>query len=242
MLSEEEAENKVDSTVSQPEKDEDGLFAIPGLGVDGRVYGRMVEHLPLQVIEWLEPEAAETLSQYALRMAHSLPSGQPVWLLGYSFGGVVAQEIARLRPGTQLILINTLCRVAEKPTWLQVARYLPFYQLARGSWRIRSLPLWAPRYGVTDAAEQQLLADMFRSASDRQRMWAIRQLCHWQGGREQQGVVCLRLHGEDDQVFPVGRIQGARVVPGGRHFMIWQQAERLAEIILDYLQKHPLPV
>ena len=76
------------------------IFAIPGLGVDGRVYNRLSAFLPqIQVIEWLIPKPNESLQTYAARMAEPLKGHQgEIILMGTSFGAVVAQEISQFFP------------------------------------------------------------------------------------------------------------------------------------------------
>ena len=136
------------------------LYAIPGLGVDGRIFQKLNLEREWQIIEWLEPAKKESLQSYAARMAESIDDPS-CYLLGLSFGGVVAQELARKKNCKGLILLSSPRTREEIPFQFRLMRWLPLYQLGRGSWRLKALPIWAPNFGIHDPLEQAFLRDMF---------------------------------------------------------------------------------
>lgn len=216
-------------------------YAIPGLGVTGEVFARLSEYLEMEVIDWILPESGESLQRYAERMETLLPEG-PAILIGYSFGGIVAQEIARQRPELQLVLISTLVSTNEKPLWLRMMSIIPLYRLARGSWRIKLLPLYGRRYGLTSRGDISILQKMFSETPDALRMWSIKALIDWKGG-ELAAEKALRLHGTKDKVFPLPRmVADVKWIKKGRHFMVWQRAEEVAKEIRVRLILTHLPV
>lgn len=200
------------------------IYAIPGLGTDWRIFSRLERFVPLRYLEWLEPESEESLQAYAARMAVAI-QGDKVCLLGVSFGGVVAQEIARLRNIERLVIISGIKDPREKPFFLRLFQRLPLYQLSRGSWRVATLPFWGPLFGVRRREEQRLLQTIFKGFSDQYRMWAIRSLANWEGPRP--SVPFLHIHGTRDKVFPIRRISGVTPVAGGTHFTVYQDAEQV---------------
>ena len=206
------------------------LYALPGLGADERIFSRIRWPLPLRYLPLLPQEKGDTLPAYAARMAAGIEGDRSAILLGLSFGGVVAQEIARIRPVQQLLLLSTIKSAAEKPPLFRLMRFLPLYELSRGRWRIRSLPLWAPRFGVRSPEEIELLRAMFSEVDDTYRMWAIRQIIDWNPPPE-PAAPYAHLHGTKDQVFPARYLHGAQLIPGGNHFMVYQEAERVGEWI-----------
>ena len=211
-------------------------YAIPGLGVDGRIFGRLQQLIPLRIIEWKRPLENESLCSYAERMAEEIPHTNVI-LIGYSFGGVIAQEIASRQDLKGIVLINTLQESSEKPFWLRLMRRIPFYRFALGTWRIRFLPLYGRHYGIKSNEEIAILSRMFADADNELRMWSVSQLARWKEKELKGGVSILRLHGRNDKVFPIRHMIHERIVvlESGRHFMVWQESEQVAAIIHKWL-------
>ena len=215
-------------------------YAIPGLGVDGMVFQRLKQEIPLQVIEWKLPEENESVESYASRMAEEIRHDRVI-LIGYSFGGVIAQEIARTRQIQGLILINTLCQTSEKPFLLRLMKRIPLYKLARGNWRIKLLPVYGRSFGVREKEDVEALTRMFRRADNRVRMWSAARLAHWTRLELSRMAPTIRLHGTRDRVFPMNQISdpGIHRIEGGAHFMIWQRSTEIAMIIKKWIASLP---
>lgn len=207
---------------------------MPGLGTDSRIFHQLRLPIPVYYLNWIKPNQNESLKSYAKRIAEQIDFDFPI-ILGVSFGGIIVQEIAHQMPVQAVILVSTITSPSELPFNLRMMRKLPLYHLAQGSWRIKTLALWAPRFGIQTESEQALLKSIFSRFGDTERMWAIRQLVHWEGIRESLDQPSLRLHGTEDHVFPFSHIQTAKAIQGGRHFMIYQQAEEMSREIMDFL-------
>ncbi len=206
---------------------------MPGLGVDGRVFQKLTLPFQVKVLNWLPPEKSESWQDYVIRMNGLIEGDQPV-LVGVSQGGMLVQDLTRLRNVRAVVLISTLTHQDSFPQLFKWARFFPFYRLIQGSWRIKTLRWWAPRVGIIDPQEQQLLADMFSQQNDRDRMWAMQQVLRWQG--PELMVPHLRIHGTKDRVFPAYHIHDPHVrwVQGGNHFMVYQQATSIRQMILSW--------
>src|ERR1044071_3731439 len=97
------------------------IYCISGLGADEKIFAKLqLEGYELKHIPWLIPERTETIDAYARRMAASIKEDDPI-LIGVSFGGMIAIEIARQRPVQKLILISSIKCVAELPRWMRIA-------------------------------------------------------------------------------------------------------------------------
>lgn len=209
-------------------------YAIPGLGVTADVFSRLSEHLELKVVDWIMPELDEPLKRYVDRMNLAIPDNAEV-LVGYSFGGVVAQEIQKTRPDLAIILINSLVDKGEKPLWLRMMKTLPLYRLARGNWRVKLLPVYGRRYGLKNWEDISILQKMFSESPDALRMWSIQALIEWEGGKF-SAEKSYRLHGTKDKVFPLTHMRSqGHWIENGRHFMVWQNAEEIAGKIKIWL-------
>jgi len=217
------------------------IFAIPGLGVDGRIYQRLSTFIPqLEIIEWLEPLKGEDLEYYTHRMAERIKAHKgPKIIMGTSFGGVVAQEISTFVPINGLILLSTFKKNDARPWFFSIGEKIPLYQLLRGKIRYHFLPWLGPFIGVPDKDDQDLLQDMFMSASIPHRIWGAGEIVKWKGVQLQ--VPFVHIHGKEDRVFHAENISEAIFIENTGHFMLHQQAERVARYIKDWLSHEIFP-
>jgi len=210
------------------------IYAIPGLGVDERIFFDLKLDCKVHYINWLAPKPKESLRSYAGRMATNIPNDKPCILLGMSFGGVLVQEIATIRPVSKLVLISSIKSKEEKPWQMKLMRHLPLYYLSQGSWRIKAAAFMAPWYGIHDQEDITLLMDMFSKFDDKYRMWAIGQICHWEGCRHK--VPFLHIHGDRDKIIPIQNIQNPVIISGGNHFMVKQRADEISALVNEWLE------
>src|SRR5688572_20594857 len=91
------------------------VYLLSGLGADKRVFdwldfsGNNVTH-----VIWLEPVSNESLEQYARRLLNQITATQPV-LVGVSFGGIMAIEIAKLIETKKIVLISSARTRSDLP-------------------------------------------------------------------------------------------------------------------------------
>ena len=77
------------------------LYVISGLGADGSIFEYI--QLPKKFteiiyIDWEIPNYNESFENYVNRMAEKVDVSEKFCLLGYSFGGIMVQEIHKLKP------------------------------------------------------------------------------------------------------------------------------------------------
>src|SRR5882724_23441 len=97
------------------------IYCISGLGADEKIFANLqLQGYELRHIPWLTPHKNEKINAYARRMAASIQHESPL-LIGVSFGGMVAIEIARHMPVRKLILISTIKSTGEMPPWMKMA-------------------------------------------------------------------------------------------------------------------------
>lgn len=204
-------------------------YLIPGLGADERVFRRLRLAGAVHVLSWLAPQSpTEPLVHYAARLAEAVPPDQSCWLVGVSFGGLLALEIGRLRPQARIVLISSLQSASEMPPLLRLARatgihrLVPFGMLAR----LPRLAQWF--FGARDGAEYRLLRQILRATDPAFARWATAQLLSWPS----EGVpTAIRLHGTRDRLLPAGTAPIEHLLPGAGHFLIVSHAARVSRIL-----------
>ena len=101
-----------DANMANSDSDKTPLFLIPGWGTDWRLWKHQLEADlgPVEPIvpKWLEPEPRELLSNYAARLAKSIDPGRPCYLVGLSFGGMIAVEMAQHLDVKACVLIASI--------------------------------------------------------------------------------------------------------------------------------------
>ena len=109
------------------------VYFIPGLGTDRSIFEYL--NLPdtnfnIHFLEWIIPEnSLESLQSYAHRMSEQIREEHFV-LIGISFGGVIAQEIAKIRVVEKVIIISSIKSKHELPRRLRLVKFLKIYQLS----------------------------------------------------------------------------------------------------------------
>ncbi|MFK7924491.1 MAG: alpha/beta fold hydrolase [Bacteroidia bacterium] len=218
---------------SAPINENSPIYAIPGMGVDGRIFKNLQLDRPIQILEWMDPLGErESLQDYAKRLAKPLPD-QPFLMMGLSFGGVVCQEIARFKPVQGVVLLSSIRDKTGRPWHMDLMRRIPYYLLSKGDWRIKTMPYWGPLFGLTDKSEITFLQDLFSGFNVLYRMWAIRQLVHWQKSTEIEDLPIFHIHGSKDEIFPVRLQQTDRLIKGGTHSMVFQRSEEVSAAIQE---------
>lgn len=201
------------------------FYLIPGLGADERVFQFLRLRGEVHVLRWLAPQSPdESLVHYATHLAAATPVAQACWLVGISFGGVLALEVGALRPLARVVLLSSFASPAELPWAVRLARTTGLYRLLP--------PQLVPRvaqwfFGVENGSEYQLLKQIIADTDLPFMRWAIAQLLHW-SGRPLGPVV--RIHGTADRLLPAGAELSEYHLPGG-HFIVVSRAAEISQIL-----------
>lgn len=213
------------------------FYLIPGLGADERVFRRWHLLGEAHVLRWLPPQSAdEPLSHYAARLAAAVPLAQDCWVVGVSFGGPLALEIAQLRPRARAVLVSSLAGPHELPFSLRLARATGLHRLVLPSLlqRLPRLVGWA--FGVTTRSEHALLRQIVLDTDPVFARWAIRQLLCWQGVAGPGPAA--RLHGTRDRLLPAPIAGIDCRIAGAGHFMVVSHAAQISEFLNQLAATH----
>src|SRR5205085_77479 len=108
------------------------VYFISGIGADKRVFSFLdLSFCEPIYVDWIQPFKNESLESYALRLRQTIPQTAPV-IVGISFGGMLATEMAKADPNLHAIIISSNKTADEFPKYLRLGRYFPFYKWMPG--------------------------------------------------------------------------------------------------------------
>lgn len=213
------------------------LYCIPGFGVDDKIFGKLTLNANLQFINWLDPLPKETLQNYALRMAASIDEEDPV-ILGISFGGMIALEIAKLRPVKQIILISSIKTAKELPVHLRtigILRLDKVFPVKKIQQSDRFYEVANRRLGAITQEEKDFANAYRRNANLHYVNWSFDKILNWKNTQCPDGTI--HIHGDKDQIFPIKYIRPTHTIKNGTHMMVWNRAGEISKIINEVLKK-----
>src|SRR5436305_11890870 len=105
------------------------VYIFSGLGTDERVFQYIdFTYFSVHYIKWVPPLKEETIHSYALRITEQIHFKRPI-LIGVSFGGIMAVEVAKLIATDKLILIASAKTKYEIPFYYRAAGALQLHKL-----------------------------------------------------------------------------------------------------------------
>lgn len=211
------------------------VYFISGITANCRVFDQL--ELPdgynKIYIEWIIPDIDDTLAVYARKMAGSIDTTQPFILVGYSFGGIIIQEVNRFLNPLKNIIIASVKNLDEYPPLLRFGRKIKFAE---------KFPWWS----LTDNQKiKDILArfvyqsrniDMFEyvSYTDPVYMkWSVHQILCWKPGPDCPNL--FHIHGTRDITFPHKYIKNAYLVERGDHLMVIKRPKQINTLLAEIL-------
>ena len=208
-------------------------YLLSGLGTDGTVFQYLdFEGVEVEYMEWLPPLPKETLPAYAKRMTQKITTPHPI-LVGLSFGGIVALEIAKQVPVKKVILISSAKERKELPWFyrfsakLKLQKILPYTLIKRTN----GFTYWL--FGATSAHEKALLKEIFRKTPTTFLKWAINAILTWKNTEIYAHI--LHIHGDKDRILPYKNVKDTFRITGGGHSMIVNKAHEINPLINKFL-------
>lgn len=208
------------------------VFFLSGLGADRRVFNYLI--LPghrLHHVIWVSPGRGESITEYARRLLPQIQGENPI-LVGVSFGGMLAMEIASLIKVEMVILVSSARSPRDIPRYFKIMARLNFYKVIRPKPIRTANPFLFWLFGVTNKEHKDLLCAIMADTDETFFAWAAESIPSWRGQIPSCKVV--QIHGTRDRVLNFRSADFA--VPRAGHLMIVTHANEISDIIQDLLQ------
>lgn len=214
------------------------IYCISGLGADFRIFSKIaIDNAILHPIAWQMPEKGEDLPHFAQRLAEQITHDNAS-LLGVSFGGMLATEISKIRPVKHTIVVSSAKCRNELPVYMRAAGNLKLHKVAPYWLVTRSNYLNRFIFDVRSLDEELYLKQMMLKDTDLTFLQrAVDMILRWQRNDYPDSIV--HIHGDRDKLLLPGSVKANYMVKDGGHFMIWNMAEAISNIINKELQ--PIP-
>ncbi|RYY18695.1 MAG: alpha/beta hydrolase [Chitinophagaceae bacterium] len=216
----------------------DHIYCLSGLGADQRIFKNVeIPETDLLPLDWVLPQQKqEPLNDYAKRLALNIKHEQPV-LLGVSFGGMMAIEIAKLIPVKAVILISSIKSSHELPLWMKLfgkckAEYLLPTVPLKSIRQLRAIRPIQNYFLGANTPEAVQIANEFRDNVDPLYLkWSVRNIFNWKN--EWNPPQIFHIHGDNDKLFPISKVKPTHVIKNGGHFMVMSHGDEINKIITE---------
>ncbi len=215
------------------------IYLIPGLGYDSRIFERLnFKDYAITHINWIEPQKNEGIHEYSKRLFKVIPENEDdVILIGHSFGGVVAQEIAVEKKIDKIILISSIKSRNEIPNSLKLIKPLNLHRLFTKQLSVATVAYWGTKHGFVTEKDKNLFKSMVRNQSNTYLQWALKAISGWKTPTLPKRTTIFQIHGTDDKTFPIRLIANPNVlIENGCHIMVYNQHEKISAIINQELE------
>ncbi|PJZ75310.1 alpha/beta hydrolase [Leptospira neocaledonica] len=212
------------------------IYLISGLGADERVFrnidfrGENPKH-----IRWINPFINESLESYSKRLLNQIESKNELILIGVSFGGIIASEIAKHVIAKKIIIISSIKSSFEKPLIYRIINFSGLINLIPSFLLKLYNPILAYFFGISSLEDKELLKSFLSKTDGRFIKWALKSILKW--NNEMYPPYLFHIHGSNDMLFPSRLIGQVILIADGGHFMVLNKAEeislKLREILKD---------
>ncbi|NIF06814.1 alpha/beta hydrolase [Chryseobacterium sp. Tr-659] len=206
------------------------IYIVSGLGADFTVLERIEfpKNFELVFIDWLIPMKNESFPAYVERMAEKVDDSEPFCLLGYSFGGIIVQEINRLKPAEKIVILGSIKSDKEKSRFIKtgevtkIPRILPV-----GLFNDKAANVYAVVRKLFDPKNPRLL-QYFKVKDPYYLKWSVEKVAEW---KFEENPKVIQILGDKDIVFPIRYSKPDYVIKGGTHLFPATKHKEISKIL-----------
>lgn len=211
------------------------IYCLSGIGADKRIFQYLdIPNTTIVHIAWIKPNAGEGLQAYAKRIFLNIPE-EKFTLLGVSFGGMIATEIAKLYPTAQVIICSSAKTFDEIPFYLRILKWIPLYKIVPDGLMHHSNAVFYYLFGAATIPVKKIMQDIMRDTDASFIRWAMGAVLHWKNKERPKNLI--HLQGNKDLILPHYFLEADQIIEGGTHLMILEKASLIGEKILAIISK-----
>ena len=212
-------------------------YFISGLGADKKAFQKIklpAAYEPVY-LDWIAPQKNESLCNYARRFSSLIKNDDAFILIGLSFGGMLASEIARLRMPMKTIIISSLASSNELPWYFKQAGKIGLHKAVPMTF-LKAGTVIKNIMGVASKEDKAIIYNYAKTADPGMVRWSLDAIVNWDQPDRLPGIV--HLHGSKDRMLPLKYTRPDFVIKGGGHLMIFNKADEVNKILNEVLSSN----
>ncbi|TDQ11404.1 alpha/beta fold hydrolase [Pedobacter metabolipauper] len=207
------------------------IYFISGLGADRRVFRKLVfsEEFEIIYLDWITPDPKESLSGYAPRLALAIDHSAPFYLVGVSFGGFIATEIAKVLKPKHTFIISSAATSNELPWYYRLAGSFRLQKIIPASLlkHTNRMAYWI--FGARTTGEKKMLKNILIDTDPVFLKWALNSILDWKNTERPENLT--HIHGTGDKIMPIKYVKPDHIIDGGGHLMVYSKAAAVNSIL-----------
>lgn len=220
------------------------VYFIPGLGAKCQCFKfiKLPEGFEKIYIEWHLPEKNDSLSTYVRKMSEKIDQSEPFILVGYSFGGVIVQEMNKFMKPEKTILIASMKDKIQIPELFKILKKIKFakwfpMKFFTGKKMLSYAFMRSVYFNTIPSKKQkrnQIKLDEFMvDLNSEYFKWSIDQIVNWLPEKECEKI--YQIHGTKDIIFPFKKIHAGYATTQQPHLEIVEKGSHL--LVLELPKK-----
>ncbi len=209
------------------------IYIFSGLGADERAFQNLdFPGYTAFFIKWTIPDPKDSIENYATRLLDQINTKRPI-LIGLSFGGLMAIEVAKQIDTEKIILIASAKTKKEIPFYFRFAGRLRLHKTLPTRLLKSSNFMTNWFFGARSMEDKKLLKQILSDTNPTFLKWGIDKIVRWANLALLQNI--YHIHGTSDRIFPLRFINCDTTIKNGGHLMTLNKAKELNTILIQHL-------
>lgn len=208
------------------------IYLISGLGADKRAFRKLVFPNEYQCVylDWIPMLLDDTLESYAERLSSTINKAEPFYLIGLSFGGMLATGITKVTNPVRTFLISSNAVSSELPWYYKFAGQIKLQKIVPLSLIKTTNSFGLELFGAKTKEEKTLLKQLIFDSDPKFIKWALNCILSWRNKTRPSQLI--HIHGTADNILPIKYTKPDYTIEGGSHFMVYAKAAEITTIIV----------
>lgn len=208
------------------------IYVVSGLGADFKVLEKLQFPQQHEVVflDWMIPDKDESFSDYVVKMADRIDDSEPFYLLGYSFGGIIVQEINMIKKAQKVVILGSIKSDKEKSKLIRAGEITKIPRIMPVSFfSDRTTTFYSVARKMFDPKNPRI-TQYFRVRDPYYLKWSVERISEWKFAENPDVIQIL---GDKDIVFPIKNSKPNFIIKGGTHLFPATKYKEVSKLFAD---------